>query len=347
MTGDAVRGVRRRDEVFTRNRVPQFGRDRGSPKEDAADQRLVTMPARQLTRTLGGRWHGRYGLARCPGHKDHDPSLSIADGTNGRLLLHCFAGCRYDALIDALLLRGLGEHRAHELATSRAAPVQRIAQRQQHATLSIFHRTVWGQSRSITADTPEGEYLTARGCALPHPDGDLRGHPALEHPCGRVGPALVGLITDVRTNEPINLHRTWIANGGSGAKAFDHLPKEECPPARLLLKDHRKKNGVIRLWPDDWVTLGLGITEGVESALTLARAFTPVWATIDAGNLKDFPYLYPIESLTVGVDHDPAGIAAFEGVKATWLAAGAEVRRVLNPLPGKDLNDWGCAIDAL
>jgi hypothetical protein len=304
------------------------------------------MPARQLTRTLGGRWHGRYGLARCPAHKDHDPSLSIADGANGRLLLHCFAGCEYYALIDALLLRGLGQRRASKLATSRAALVQSPAHRNQHLTLSTFGRNGWLQTRSITTDTPEGWYLIARGCALPHQDGHLRGSPALEHPCGHIGPAVVGLITDVRTEEPINLHRTWIANDGSGAKAFDHLPKKDRPPARLLLKDHRKKDGIIRLWPDCEVTLGLGIAEGVESALTLARAFRPVWAAIDACNLKYFPYFYPIWSLTVAVDHDPAGIAAFESVKTTWLAAGAEVRRVLNPRPGQDLNDWGCAVDA-
>ncbi|MFZ1830304.1 MAG: CHC2 zinc finger domain-containing protein, partial [Candidatus Competibacteraceae bacterium] len=38
--------------------------------------------------------------ARCPCHDDHNPSLSVK--MNGRLLLHCFAGCRYDHIIAAL-----------------------------------------------------------------------------------------------------------------------------------------------------------------------------------------------------------------------------------------------------
>jgi len=38
--------------------------------------------------------------ARCPCHEDHNPSLSVR--MNGRLLLHCFAGCEYDAIIAAL-----------------------------------------------------------------------------------------------------------------------------------------------------------------------------------------------------------------------------------------------------
>ncbi|CDI01172.1 putative Phage/plasmid primase, P4 family [Candidatus Competibacter denitrificans Run_A_D11] len=38
--------------------------------------------------------------ARCPCHEDHNPSLSVK--MNGRLLLHCFAGCPYDHIIAAL-----------------------------------------------------------------------------------------------------------------------------------------------------------------------------------------------------------------------------------------------------
>ncbi len=40
--------------------------------------------------------------ARCPCHDDHNPSLSVK--MNGRLLLHCFAGCPYDHIIAALNL---------------------------------------------------------------------------------------------------------------------------------------------------------------------------------------------------------------------------------------------------
>jgi DNA primase len=43
-------------------------------------------------------------LARCPAHPDRSPSLSIAEGANGRVLLHCFAGCSLDAILAALSL---------------------------------------------------------------------------------------------------------------------------------------------------------------------------------------------------------------------------------------------------
>ncbi len=32
-------------------------------------------------------------IARCPAHEDRLPSLSLAEGADGRALLHCFAGC--------------------------------------------------------------------------------------------------------------------------------------------------------------------------------------------------------------------------------------------------------------
>jgi putative DNA primase/helicase len=50
---------------------------------------------REVTKALGGRWCGSYGLARCPAHDDREPSLKIRDDARklDGLDLHCFAGC--------------------------------------------------------------------------------------------------------------------------------------------------------------------------------------------------------------------------------------------------------------
>jgi hypothetical protein len=40
--------------------------------------------------------------ALCPAHDDQDPSLSITEGDNGRVLLHCFAGCDERAILQAM-----------------------------------------------------------------------------------------------------------------------------------------------------------------------------------------------------------------------------------------------------
>ncbi len=43
--------------------------------------------------------------ACCPGHDDSNPSLGISLGNDGRILVHCFAGCSAQEICDALGLR--------------------------------------------------------------------------------------------------------------------------------------------------------------------------------------------------------------------------------------------------
>lgn len=40
--------------------------------------------------------------ARCPAHEDKGPSLSISYEGDGRILLHCFAGCEVDNVVGAV-----------------------------------------------------------------------------------------------------------------------------------------------------------------------------------------------------------------------------------------------------
>ncbi|MBW1924211.1 MAG: toprim domain-containing protein [Deltaproteobacteria bacterium] len=46
-----------------------------------------------LARLDGVRRSGTGWVARCPAHDDHNASLSIGTGADGRILLNCFAGC--------------------------------------------------------------------------------------------------------------------------------------------------------------------------------------------------------------------------------------------------------------
>ncbi len=41
-------------------------------------------------------------VACCPAHEDRDPSLSIAEAQDGRVLIHCFAGCSALSVVEAL-----------------------------------------------------------------------------------------------------------------------------------------------------------------------------------------------------------------------------------------------------
>jgi hypothetical protein len=43
-----------------------------------------------------------YYMAPCPAHDDVGPSLSIKDGDDGRVLAHCFAGCKITEIVAAI-----------------------------------------------------------------------------------------------------------------------------------------------------------------------------------------------------------------------------------------------------
>ena len=174
------------------------------------------------------------------------------------------------------------------------------------------------------------QYLRARGCAIPPADGDLRFHPALRHPAsGYTGPALVALISHAVTRAALTLHRTWIRSDGR---------KANVDPPRMLLGGHSKRHGVIRLWPDESVTHGLAIAEGIETALSLAHAYRPLWSCVDAGNMAALPVLDGILSLVIGADNDEAGITAATACAERW-APGCDVRIIAPDSASRDWND--------
>jgi hypothetical protein len=51
-------------------------------------------------RTGRGKW-----LAQCPAHKDRRPSLSIGEGREAKVLVHCFAGCTHKEILAKVGLR--------------------------------------------------------------------------------------------------------------------------------------------------------------------------------------------------------------------------------------------------
>lgn len=209
----------------------------------------------------------------------------------------------------------------------RKAPARPVQQPATHETLSDYGRALWDACRPVHG-TARG-YLMARRCVVPPEDGNLRCHSALKHAVsGYTGPALVALVTDAVTREPLSLHRTWIQADGR---------KADVDPPRLVLGGHRKQGGVIRLWPDEAVTYGLAVAEGIETALSLAHAYTPAWACIDAGNLAALPVLAGIETLLIGADNDPAGSKAANDCATRWAAAGVEV--LVTQQSQNDIND--------
>ncbi len=64
------------------------------------------MTADSIAQALQARRSGSCWMAKCPAHDDHNPSPSIKE-LDGKVLLHCHAGCAQHDVIDALKTREL------------------------------------------------------------------------------------------------------------------------------------------------------------------------------------------------------------------------------------------------
>lgn len=220
------------------------------------------------------------------------------------------------------------DDRPHHAPAARAPRAPTTAEISAEQWKRVTADRVWRDSRRITADTPAGRYLVeARAVLSPPGDSDLRWVERFD--ClGLRGPALIGRMT-LATDRAVmrGVHITGLALGADG-----HWHRTE----RRYLGP--KSGCVVRLWPDEAVTAGLSIGEGIETCLAMAHAFTPVWACLDAGNLAAFPVLAGIGSLTIAADNDDAGRAAAKACAERWADAGPQVRVVMAP-QHNDLND--------
>jgi putative DNA primase/helicase len=278
--------------------------------------------AAELARALGGKRAGRDYLAKCPAHDERTPSLAIRDGATG-VLVHCFAGCPQGAVVDALARRGLWERPRPPLRSiPRPTPPRPITRPDDEAARIEAARRIWRQAHDPRATLAE-RYLNSRKLQL---DDRLAGRVLRFHPACPWGkddkaPCLVAAFRPVRSD-----------------------PGEGAPPSAIIrigLTAEGEKLGkggdgkrmlgpvggcAIKLDADEDVTLGLGITEGLETGLAVrATGWRPVWVLGSAGAIGTFPVLAGIEALTCFADHDSSGLSVAQRCAERWQAAGCEV----------------------
>jgi hypothetical protein len=233
--------------------------------------------------------------------------------------VHCFAGCDPADVYAAIRRKG------HKLKPAGGSPGPPVEERRRNAEAA---EQIWRESRPI-AGTAGESYLGRRGIALaPVPDyGGLRWHPECPWEGGATG-CIVARFTDAITNMPGGIHRRPV----DGQKPRTLGPMRGC---------------VIRLWPDDAVTTGLVLGEGIETTLAASQIqhrgtlLQPAWAAGSAVNMAAFPVLPGIEAVTLLVDHDAngAGQQAAAACARRWHAAGRDVIRLTPKTVGRDFND--------
>src|SRR5690349_23883877 len=83
---------------------------------------MAELTPQGIATALGkARRQGKDWQCLCPGHNDHNPSLSLTT-KNGRLLVKCRAGCDQTTVISALHRLGLWPDKADGNAQPRPKP---------------------------------------------------------------------------------------------------------------------------------------------------------------------------------------------------------------------------------
>lgn len=187
---------------------------------------------------------------------------------------------------------------------------------------------IWADTVPLVGTLAEA-YLKARGITLEDDIADLRFHPKCPAGVDEGLPAMVALMRNIETNEPTAIHRTYLRDDGLG----------KAPTGKRVLGI--ASGAVIKLDDDAEVSMGLGLAEGIENALSLwSSGWRPVWAAGSAGAIKTFPVLNGIETLTIFSDADDGGVGleAARSCATRWSDAG-RTATIHKPPAGTDWND--------
>jgi len=189
--------------------------------------------------------------------------------------------------------------------------------------------SIWDECLPLKG-SPVENYLVSRGIS---PCDDLRAadalryHASLKHPTDGLMPAMVALFRDVQTDKPCAIHRTFIPGGRKHGKPLMLGPS---------------KGAAIMLSPSEEVSHGLGICEGIETAVSIAQTgWRPLWVVGSAGGIESFPPLGGLECLTVFADHDENGTCqrAASACRDRLSPHNIDVEAVMPRTAGLDWND--------
>jgi hypothetical protein len=283
----------------------------------------LSMTAEGIAKALNGRKVGSNWIARCPAHHDRKPSLSIREAHDGKVLVHCHASCDQEHVIAALRSRGLWpENGPSERLALR--PVVTIQSDRDDTKRTESALALWNAAVSADGSLVE-TYLAARKLCLPLPQ-TIRFHPGLKHRSGGVWPAMVALVTRGVDDEPLAIHRTFLARDGHGKAPVD--------PQKMMLGPCR--GGAVRFAPAGDVLM---VGEGIESSLAAMQARAlPAWAALSTSGLLALDLPPDVQEVIVLADGDAAGDAAARGAALRWKREGRRVR-IAHPPQGLDFND--------
>ncbi len=257
-------------------------------------------------------------MARCPAHPDRNPSLSVSV-KEGQVLLHCFAGCAPEAVLQAVGLTWKDLREPDPWAWRPPFP-SRPKPKPESEAPSPENRERWEDwwKTARVGHPLLTRYLRARGLSLEPP-------PALRLAFLRGEPVMVARVEGVKGL--LGLHLTTLEPDGRGRKE------------KKLSKGSKPKGGAIRLFPLE-AGKPLTLAEGIETALAVREATGwPVWALVAASFLKEASLPPEVKEVVVAADHDKAGLEAAKALAQRLLREGRKVRLAVPPVEGEDWLD--------
>jgi Toprim domain len=245
--------------------------------------------AAELAHHLGGRKSGRGWTCRCPvpGHRDRNPSFSISEGDDGRVLFHCFV-CDQDQVVDALRARGLLNGHNVDL-DRRRYDHGRIEYRDRNPDTLALVNSIWNEATNPAGAAAE-QYLRSRKLTLPLElrTAVLRIHPACVWENGTV-PCLIAAFRSIKDDSLTAIHRIRLDQP-------ERWPKAE----RKMLGT--VTGSAIKLDP---VSDHLVIGEGLETCMAARQlGLRPVWALGSASGIENLSPVRGVQKLIILGEND-------------------------------------------
>lgn len=285
-----------------------------------------------IAHALGGEVRTGNVLAPGPGHSRNDRSMSVTLSSTAPdgFTVFSFAGDDWQTCKDYVRQR-LGQTSFEQDRQSAAS-----APCTSKTSTSEIALQLWSESYSIKK-TPVQSYLSNRG--TPAPPELLNGEALRFHPecpfrleSGKTArlPAMIGLMRNIITNVPQGVHRTALKLDGSGKSDIVGLgdPKKMLGPA---------KGACVKLTPDEEITHGLHIAEGIETSIAcMNMGFRNIWAALSAGSVDRFPVLSGVQNLSIFADNDKSGTGqrSARNCAQRWSSEGRDVRIWTPPQTG-------------
>jgi putative DNA primase/helicase len=198
------------------------------------------------------------------------------------------------------------------------------------AASGLLWKAIWTEASDPRGTLVE-DYLRSRRLELPCEVANeaIRFHPNCRFGSDRF-PAMICLVRNIVTNEPQGVHRTALMPDGTAVK---------CHGKTFRMSLGSIAGGAIKLDPDEDVTQGLCVGEGVETCLSGRQmGLRPVWSVISDGGIARFPVLPGIDKFSIIRENDAASRNSVKKCADRWYEAGREVFIVASDI-GNDLND--------